>query len=136
MKFLIGDTGRDRLWLILLPLKTTGSYFMQELLVSRIHSICQQLLGNFSAEDCDPRKAEARLLRGTFLVARDSNLSDALSLNTTNFVCRFGPSLPQQEQNECARFSGSQHAPLWHLCSTKRKQELAQPWPCPGRGLL
>lgn len=47
-----------------------------------------------------------------------------------------GPSFPQQRKNKCA---GAQElrsrAVLWPPHSTKRKQELAQPWLCLGRGL-
>lgn len=45
-----------------------------------------------------------------------------------------GPSFPQQRTRNVPALRS--RAVLWPLCSTKRKQELAQPWPCLGCRLL
>lgn len=105
---------------------------MQVLPVSRIHSICQQTLGNFPRDNSAPLKGRSSTFETDHLGVHNSNLPGTLTLNTPNFVCCWS-NFPRYRRWQEPELGGSTAGPfcavLWPARSTRSKEELAQPRP-------
>lgn len=117
--------------------ENSGSYFMQVLPVSRIHSICQQMLGNFLETTVPLWKAEAALLRVSSRGSLAVTCLAPSSLHTRNFVCcwsQFPPLGDDRSQHWVAPHLGHFVPFCGHHAALKANRNWLRHGPASGTG--